>query len=210
MNELPQCSGPEARRSAGSLPPRWDTGQPPGLDRIRQREAMMAPRRYVRTYPVSAACSCHFGGAPFVGEGLLSNLSLKGCSVTRDREALCGSEVRVSMLLNNEPAALPVELGTIKWVKGNQFGGVPARTGGRTATPQSRVAAGIDRLVGETTSTACHGDQPPRPNFPGEISRSLFCVPLDTSSASPQTARCRISWTIRPKSGSPSHDSCTL
>jgi hypothetical protein len=42
--------------------------------------------------------------------------------VTCDREALCGSEVRVSMLLNNEPPALPVELGTIKWVKGNQFG----------------------------------------------------------------------------------------
>ncbi len=52
----------------------------------------------------------------------VSNLSLKGCSVTCDREALCGSEVRVSMLLNNEPAALPVELGTIKWVRGNQFG----------------------------------------------------------------------------------------
>ena len=42
--------------------------------------------------------------------------------MTCDREALCGSEVRVSMLLNNEPPALPVELGTIKWVKGNQFG----------------------------------------------------------------------------------------
>ncbi len=83
----------------------------------------MAPRRYVRTYyrfPLRVPVI--FGGAPFVGEGLLSNLSLKGCSVTCDREALCGSEVRVSMLLNNEPAALPVELGTIKWVKGNQFG----------------------------------------------------------------------------------------
>lgn len=83
----------------------------------------MAPRRYVRTYyrfPLQYPVI--FGGAPFVGEGVLSNLSLKGCSVTCDREALCGSEVRVSMLLNNEPPVLPVELGTIKWVKGNQFG----------------------------------------------------------------------------------------
>ena len=83
----------------------------------------MAPRRYVRTYyrfPLNYPVI--FGGAPFVGEGVLSNLSLKGCSVTCDREVLCGSEVRVSMLLNHELPALPVELGTIKWVKGNQFG----------------------------------------------------------------------------------------
>ncbi len=83
----------------------------------------MAPRRYVRTYyrfPLQYPVI--FGGAPFVGEGLLTNLSLKGCSVTCDREALCGSEVRVSMWLNNELPALPVELGTIKWVNGNQFG----------------------------------------------------------------------------------------
>jgi len=83
----------------------------------------VAPRRYVRTYyrfPLNYPVI--FGGAPFVGEGILSNLSLKGCSVTCDREVLCGSEVRVSMLLNHELPALPVELGTIKWVKGNQFG----------------------------------------------------------------------------------------
>ena len=83
----------------------------------------MAPRRYVRTYyrfPLNYPVI--FGGAPFVGEGVLSNLSLKGCSVTCDREVLCGSEVRVSMFLNHEPPALPVELGTIKWVKGKQFG----------------------------------------------------------------------------------------
>ena len=83
----------------------------------------MAPRRYVRTYyrfPLNYPVI--FGGAPFVGEGVLTNLSLKGCSVTCDREVLCGSQVRVSMLLDHQPPALPVELGTIKWVRGNQFG----------------------------------------------------------------------------------------
>lgn len=83
----------------------------------------MASRRYVRTYyrfPLNYPVI--FDGAPFVGEGVLTNLSLKGCSVTCDREVLCGSDVRVSILLNNQPPALPVELGTIKWVKGNQFG----------------------------------------------------------------------------------------
>ncbi len=83
----------------------------------------MAPLRYSRTYhrfplfyPVI------FGGAPFVGEGILSNLSLMGCSVMCDREVLCGSDVRVSVLLANQGPALSIDLGTIKWVQGRQFG----------------------------------------------------------------------------------------
>ncbi len=83
----------------------------------------MAPLHYSRTYhrfplfyPVI------FGGAPFVGEGMLSNLSLKGCSVMCDREVLCGSNVRVSVLLPNQTPALSIDLGTIKWVQGHQFG----------------------------------------------------------------------------------------
>ena len=83
----------------------------------------MASRRYSRTYhrfplfyPVI------FGGAPFVGEGVLSNLSLRGCSVMSDREVLCGSEVRVSVLLPNQQPALSIELGMIKWVQGHEFG----------------------------------------------------------------------------------------
>ena len=83
----------------------------------------MAPPHYSRTYhrfplfyPVI------FGGAPFVGEGILSDLSLMGCSVMCDREVLCGSDVRVSVLLPNQTPALSIDLGTIKWVQGNQFG----------------------------------------------------------------------------------------
>jgi len=83
----------------------------------------MAPLRYARTYhrfplfyPVI------FGGAPFVGEGVLTNLSLMGCSVMCDREVLCGSEVRVSVLLPNQTPVLSIDLGTIKWVQGCQFG----------------------------------------------------------------------------------------
>jgi hypothetical protein len=83
----------------------------------------MAPPHYSRTYhrfplfyPVI------FGGAPFVGEGILTNLSLMGCSVLCDREVLCGSDVRVSVLFPNQTPALSIELGTIKWVQGHQFG----------------------------------------------------------------------------------------
>jgi hypothetical protein len=83
----------------------------------------MAPPHYSRTYhrfplfyPVI------FGGAPFVGEGVLANLSLMGCSVMCDREVLCGSDVRVSVLLPNQTPALSIEVGTIKWVQDHHFG----------------------------------------------------------------------------------------
>ncbi|MEO5956454.1 MAG: PilZ domain-containing protein [Nitrospiraceae bacterium] len=83
----------------------------------------MAPPHYSRTYhrfplfyPVI------FGGAPFVGEGVLTDLSLMGCSVMSDREVLCGSDVRVSVLFPNHPQALSIELGKIKWVKDHEFG----------------------------------------------------------------------------------------
>lgn len=83
----------------------------------------MAPPHYSRTYhrfPLHYPVI--FGGAPFVGEGILTNLSMMGCSVLCDREVLCGSEVRVSVLLPNQTAALSIDLGTIKWVQGEQFG----------------------------------------------------------------------------------------
>ena len=83
----------------------------------------MAPLRYARNYlrfPLHYPVI--FGGAPFVGEGLLTNLSLTGCSVRCDREVLCGSDVRVSVLLPNQPSALSIDLGTIKWVQGHEFG----------------------------------------------------------------------------------------
>ena len=83
----------------------------------------MAPRPYSRTYHrFPLFCPVIFGGAPFVGEGILSNLSLMGCSVMSDREVLCGSDVRVSVLLPNQRPALSIELGTIKWVQGYEFG----------------------------------------------------------------------------------------
>ena len=83
----------------------------------------MAPPHYSRTYhrfPLHYPVI--FGGAPFVGEGILTNLSLMGCSVLCDREVLCGSNVRVSVLLPNQTAALSIDLGMIKWVQGDKFG----------------------------------------------------------------------------------------
>ncbi|MEC4890056.1 MAG: PilZ domain-containing protein [Nitrospira sp.] len=83
----------------------------------------MVPSHYARTYPrFPLHCPVIIGGTSFVGEGVLTNLSLKGCSVMCDRELLRGSDVRVSVLLPDQPSALPIDLGTVKWVEGHQFG----------------------------------------------------------------------------------------
>ena len=72
--------------------------------------------RYPVTYPVI------FGGAPFVGEGTLCNLSLTGCSVTCDRTVLAGSYVKLSLILPDPTSSLFIELGKIRWSRGNRFG----------------------------------------------------------------------------------------
>ena len=72
--------------------------------------------------PIPALYPVIFGGAPFVGEGVLTNLSMMGCSVMCDREVLCGSDVRISVMLPDQNSALSIGLGTIRWVQGHQFG----------------------------------------------------------------------------------------
>lgn len=63
-----------------------------------------------------------FGGAPFVGEGVVSNLSLSGCSVTCERTVLTGSYIKLSVLLPDPTSSLFIELGKIRWVRENAFG----------------------------------------------------------------------------------------
>lgn len=63
-----------------------------------------------------------FGGAPFIGEGVLSNLSLSGCSVTCERTVLVGSYVKLSVILPDPASSLFIELGKIRWVQKHTFG----------------------------------------------------------------------------------------
>lgn len=73
-------------------------------------------RRLSVTYPVI------FGGAPFVGEGTVSDLSLTGCAVNCDRTVLMGSYVKLSVLLPDPTSSLFIELGKVRWVKDQTFG----------------------------------------------------------------------------------------
>jgi len=76
-----------------------------------------------RIHPrLSVAYPVIFGGAPFVGEGMVSDLSHSGCSVTCERTVLMGSYIKLSVLLPDPTSSLFIELGKIRWVKENTFG----------------------------------------------------------------------------------------
>ncbi len=71
---------------------------------------------------LSVAYPVIFGGAPFVGEGTISNISKTGCSVNCDRTVLMGSYIKLSVLLPDPTSSLFVELGKVRWVKNQTFG----------------------------------------------------------------------------------------
>ncbi|CUQ65195.1 PilZ domain-containing protein [Candidatus Nitrospira inopinata] len=73
-------------------------------------------RRYPVAYPVI------FRGAPFVGEGTIADLSLTGCSIVCDRTALADSDIKLSVIFPDPTLSLFIELGKIRWVRGNVFG----------------------------------------------------------------------------------------
>ncbi|HMS85561.1 MAG TPA: PilZ domain-containing protein [Nitrospira sp.] len=76
-------------------------------------------RTYVR-FPFNSPLI--LGGESFVCEGLLHNLSLHGCSILSDRELALGSMARISLLLPDQPRALPVEMGRVIWAQGPECG----------------------------------------------------------------------------------------
>ena len=80
----------------------------------------MHDSRSYHRYPV--AFPVIFGGAPFVGEGTVTDLSLTGCSITCDRTVLTGSYVKLSVILPDPTLSLFIELGKIRWVHPQAFG----------------------------------------------------------------------------------------
>jgi hypothetical protein len=82
----------------------------------RQGSDSRESHRFPVDYPVI------FGGAPFVGEGRLFNLSRTGCSVFSARVVLEGSYVKLHVLMPHPPHSLLIELGRVRWVRDHTFG----------------------------------------------------------------------------------------
>lgn len=81
-----------------------------------QTESVRSSERFPVTYPVI------FGGAPFVGEGTLTDLSASGCAIVCDRTVLSGSYVRLNVLMPDHSPSLAIDLGKIRWVRNHAFG----------------------------------------------------------------------------------------
>ncbi len=84
---------------------------------------MLDRSRDTRSYPrFPASYPVIFAGAPFVGEGILSDLSHTGCSIHCGRTVLCGSYIKLSVILTGWEDSLLFELGRIRWVTAQVFG----------------------------------------------------------------------------------------
>jgi hypothetical protein len=76
-----------------------------------------------RIHPrLSVAYPVIFGGVPFVGEGVVSDLSITGCAITCGRAVLIESYIKLSVLLPDPTSSLFIELGKVRWVKEQAFG----------------------------------------------------------------------------------------
>ena len=62
------------------------------------------------------------GGDSYVCEGILRNLSLRGCSILSDRELPLGSIVRISVLIPDQVRAVPIEKGRVIWARNHESG----------------------------------------------------------------------------------------
>lgn len=83
----------------------------------------MAHARQTRTTDrFLVTCPIVYGGAPFVGEGTLTDLSASGCAIACNRTVLSGSYVRINVLMPDQSPSLVIELGKIRWVNGYAFG----------------------------------------------------------------------------------------
>ena len=63
-----------------------------------------------------------FAGVPFIGEGILHNLSQVGCRIECHRSVLEGSYMTLRILLPNDERSLSIDLAAIRWVREQCFG----------------------------------------------------------------------------------------
>jgi len=82
---------------------------------LAQTEGARSSERFPVTYPVI------FGGAPFVGEGTLTDLSASGCAIVCDRTVLSGSYVRLNVLMPDHSPSPLIGPGKIRSVRGQVF-----------------------------------------------------------------------------------------
>lgn len=90
------------------------------LDRPPSSEAILIFQRSRDRLGIS--CPVMFSGALSIGEGLIHNLSHRGCLVECNRSTLEGSYMAVRLLLPDSTHALTIELAAVRWIREEYFG----------------------------------------------------------------------------------------
>jgi len=64
-----------------------------------------------------------FSGGPMVGgEGLLIDLTIKGCRVESDVRVQTGNQLELRVYLPDHDSSLDVESSAVRWSRGREFG----------------------------------------------------------------------------------------
>lgn len=63
-----------------------------------------------------------FAGSGFIGEGTVLNLSQDGGLLEGERPVVEGSYLTVRLLLPDNPRALVIDVGAVRWVRTRHFG----------------------------------------------------------------------------------------
>ena len=79
----------------------------------------MSKRMHVR---VIVHRKVEFQHAQGKGEGVLLDLSLKGCRIQGVYPSSSGTRLRLQLWLPDQPQPVKVELAAVQWIKNNQFG----------------------------------------------------------------------------------------
>lgn len=79
----------------------------------------MSKRRHAR---VSVRRKVEFQHAQGKGEGILLDLSLKGCRIKGAYTGSSGTRLRLQLWLPDHSQPVKVEMAAVQWIKDNQFG----------------------------------------------------------------------------------------
>ena len=77
------------------------------------------------------------------GNGVVSNLSMKGCKVDSETTVEPGDHISLSLTLPGDESPLVIELATVRWVIGHRFGLAFTRLGKTEDERLRQVVTGL-------------------------------------------------------------------
>jgi hypothetical protein len=113
-------------RSLSSHRPRPPNEVFSSIGQPRYTAAVMEPTRlYQREHyrlPLPVSCPVMFSDATTIGEGLVTNLSVFGCTIECSDTVPEKTMLLLRLILPDQQESLPIEQAEVRWAKGKQVG----------------------------------------------------------------------------------------